>query len=106
MNESKITKYRLIFYGIWLGWFIVGFPLLGLFIWLLSALGITQEIKVGIAMLLAIASWMAVWIYSTKPILKVECSKCRRKIFAQHYQIMWRTECPRCRALPEFKNSK
>jgi len=86
----EVERRRNVFYYVWAGWLIAGFPLTWLY-----------ELIIGsddpmVAMSAALYTWFAIWMWTLFRLTRIRCIRCDKTAISHPFFFMKRAKCKSC----------
>lgn len=87
---KKAKRRRNLFFYVWAGWLLAGFPLTTFYTWLLNP---ADRMTAGMA---ALATWGAFWYWTLYYLTRLRCVECGEKAFRHPFFLMRHASCSNC----------
>ena len=85
-----VERRRNVFYYVWAGWLLAGFPL----VWIYEYLIKSDDPMT--AMSAALYTWGAIWLWTAFRLTSMKCLKCGKKAFSHPFFFMKHAKCKKC----------
>ena len=90
---AEARRRRNHFFLTWIGWLVVGFPLLGVWSLIFGLFGVKDLRASGAA---ALFTWFAFFLWVGQRLRKLRCFRCGERAFPKPYFFMSHAKCKNC----------